>query len=56
MLIGVAKTWGLTPSFLGVRHERIVAETAASLLIVHSHRTRDDAPARKRVVPAGTSG
>jgi nucleotide-binding universal stress UspA family protein len=43
VVIGVAKTWGLTPSFFGVRHERIVAETSASLLIVRRHRTHDDA-------------
>lgn len=55
VVIGAAKTWGLTPSFFGVRHERIVAETEASLLIVHRHRPQDDARARDRaVVPAGS--
>jgi nucleotide-binding universal stress UspA family protein len=57
VVIGVAKTWGLTPSFFGVRHERLVSETAASLLIVRRHRPHDDARARDRaVVPAGTVG
>ena len=38
VVIGVAKAWGLTPAFFGVRHERIVEETQASLLIVREHR------------------
>lgn len=38
VVIGVAKAWGLTPAFFGVRHERIVEETTASLLIVREHR------------------
>jgi Kef-type K+ transport system membrane component KefB len=57
VVIGVAKAWGLTPSLFGVRHERIVSETAASLLIVRRHRPHDDQRARDRaVVPAGTVG
>jgi nucleotide-binding universal stress UspA family protein len=38
VVIGVARAWGLTPAFFGVRHERIVEETTASLLIVREHR------------------
>jgi nucleotide-binding universal stress UspA family protein len=41
VVIGVAKAWGLTPAFFGVRHERIVEETQASLLIVREHRPGD---------------
>jgi nucleotide-binding universal stress UspA family protein len=39
VVIGVAKAWGLTPAFFGVRHERLVRETAASLLIVRNRLT-----------------
>jgi len=34
VVIGVAKEWGLTPAFFGLRHERLARETAANLLIV----------------------
>jgi Kef-type K+ transport system membrane component KefB/nucleotide-binding universal stress UspA family protein len=44
VVIGVAKAWGLTPSFFGVRHERIVEETTASLLIVREHRPDEGRP------------
>jgi len=37
VVIGVAPTWGLTPAFFGPRHERIVVETSASLLILRKH-------------------
>jgi hypothetical protein len=33
----VARAWGLTPSFIGVRHERLAHETSANLLIVRKH-------------------
>jgi len=37
VVVGVSRTWGLTPSFFGVRHERLAHETNANLLIVRKH-------------------
>lgn len=34
VVVGVSRTWGLTPQFFGLRHERIARETKASLLLV----------------------
>jgi len=34
LIIGVSEAWGLEPAFFGRRHERLAAESAASLLIV----------------------
>jgi Kef-type K+ transport system membrane component KefB/nucleotide-binding universal stress UspA family protein len=34
VVIGVAKTWGLSPEFIGSRSERIVSETLCSLLVI----------------------
>jgi Kef-type K+ transport system membrane component KefB/nucleotide-binding universal stress UspA family protein len=34
IVVGVARTWGTTPSFLGQRHEALVRTTAASLIVV----------------------
>jgi Kef-type K+ transport system membrane component KefB/nucleotide-binding universal stress UspA family protein len=52
VVIGVGKAWGLTPAVFGVRHERIVAQTTASVLIVRSSRQRshDEAHTRERTV------
>jgi hypothetical protein len=33
-VVGVAKAWGLSPEFVGNRHERIVSETRCSLLVI----------------------
>jgi Kef-type K+ transport system membrane component KefB/nucleotide-binding universal stress UspA family protein len=52
VVIGVAKTWGLTPAFFGVRHERIVDETTASLLIVREYRPGEVASGREAVAAA----
>jgi nucleotide-binding universal stress UspA family protein len=52
VVIGVAKAWGLTPAFFGVRHERLVRETAASLLIVRKRRLHEDRQAHVRVAAA----
>lgn len=41
VVLGVAKTWGLTPDFVGSRHERIVSETQCSLLVIRK-QTPDD--------------
>lgn len=37
VVIGVAREWDLTPSFVGVRHERLAHETNCNLLIVRKH-------------------
>jgi len=47
VVIGVAPTWGLTPSFFGVRHERLAAETEANLLILRRHVHGQPVPAPK---------
>jgi len=52
VVIGVAKTWGLTPAFFGVRHERLVEDTTASLLIVRKHGPAHAASGRDRNSPA----
>jgi nucleotide-binding universal stress UspA family protein len=41
VVLGVAKEWGLTPDFVGSRHERIVSETHCSLLVIRKHKTDD---------------
>jgi nucleotide-binding universal stress UspA family protein len=46
VVIGVAREWGLTPAFFGMRHERLARETKASLLIIRRPATRDEDKAR----------
>jgi nucleotide-binding universal stress UspA family protein len=41
VVLGVAKTWGLTPDFVGSRHERIVSETRCSLLVIRKQTPED---------------
>jgi Kef-type K+ transport system membrane component KefB/nucleotide-binding universal stress UspA family protein len=52
VVIGVAKAWGLTPAFFGMRHERIVEETQASLLIVRAHRPGEAASTSEQAAAA----
>jgi Kef-type K+ transport system membrane component KefB len=44
IVIGVARAWGLTPSFIGARHERLAHETNANLLILRKHIAAATAP------------
>jgi Kef-type K+ transport system membrane component KefB/nucleotide-binding universal stress UspA family protein len=38
VVLGVAKAWGLSPDFVGSRHERIVSETNCSLLVIRKRK------------------
>jgi Kef-type K+ transport system membrane component KefB/nucleotide-binding universal stress UspA family protein len=58
VVIGVARTWGLTPSFFGVRHERLAADTNANLLILRKHvkgQRRPMAPPAEAVADAAAA-
>lgn len=46
VVVGVSRTWGLTPQFFGVRHERIAGETKASLLLVRRRSADSLVPPR----------
>lgn len=37
IVLGADKTWGLSPSLLGARHERLLAGTTASLLVMRKY-------------------
>jgi K+:H+ antiporter len=47
-IVGIGEEWDLTPGVLGVRQERIAAETPASLLIVRGAPERRAAPVDRR--------
>lgn len=62
IVIGVARAWGLTRSFIGAHHERLAHETNANLLILRKHialATASEAHAsaaeRKSAVPDATA-
>jgi nucleotide-binding universal stress UspA family protein len=46
VVVGVAKAWGLTPDFMGARHERIVDETRCSLLVIRKRGASSGATAQ----------
>jgi nucleotide-binding universal stress UspA family protein len=57
VIAGASDAWGLEPSLFSTRHERLVRECPASVLIVRAgaatvEATREGAPALRTAVPA----